>query len=45
MTLDSARDYFAALADVFSLPLEDVSGREKEKLWGRLHAAHEAWLA
>ncbi|MDA0646875.1 MULTISPECIES: arylamine N-acetyltransferase family protein [Nonomuraea] len=45
VTLDSARDYFAALADVFSLPLEDVSGREKEKLWGRLHAAHEAWLA
>lgn len=45
VTLDSPRDYFAALADVFRLPLDDVSDREKEKLWARLHAAHEAWLA
>ncbi|MFG1942160.1 arylamine N-acetyltransferase [Nonomuraea sp. NPDC048826] len=45
VTLESSRDYFAALADVFALPLDDVSGGEKEKLWSRLHTAHEAWLA
>ncbi|MGI5269398.1 arylamine N-acetyltransferase family protein [Nonomuraea sp. CA-218870] len=45
VTLESARDYYAALADVFALPLDDVSGAEKDRLWGRLHAAHEAWLA
>jgi N-hydroxyarylamine O-acetyltransferase len=45
VTLDTARDYYAALADVFRLPLDDVSAEEKDKLWGRLYDAHEAWLA
>ncbi|MEV4011486.1 arylamine N-acetyltransferase [Nonomuraea angiospora] len=45
VTLDNARDYYAALADIFVLPLTDVSGPEKEKLWRRLYEAHEAWLA
>ncbi|TDD17190.1 arylamine N-acetyltransferase family protein [Nonomuraea diastatica] len=43
--LDTARDYFAALADVFALPLDDVSAPEKEKLWRKVHDAHRAWLA
>ncbi|MDP4505526.1 arylamine N-acetyltransferase family protein [Nonomuraea turcica] len=45
VTLSTARDYYAALADVFSLPLDDVSAEEKDKLWRRLHDAHEAWMA
>jgi arylamine N-acetyltransferase len=44
VTLHTARDYYAALADVFLLPLDDVSAQEKDRLWGRLHDAHEAWL-
>ncbi|MEO3790650.1 arylamine N-acetyltransferase [Nonomuraea sp. B10E15] len=43
--LDTARDYFAALADVFALPLDDVSPEEKEKLWRKIDEAHRAWLA
>ncbi|HEX4817490.1 MAG TPA: arylamine N-acetyltransferase [Nonomuraea sp.] len=42
VTLDTARDYYAALADVFDLPLDDVSAAEKDKLWHRLREAHEA---
>ncbi|MEU8250855.1 arylamine N-acetyltransferase [Nonomuraea sp. NPDC048916] len=45
VTLDTARDYYAALADVFGLPLGDVSAGEKDALFGRLHDAHEEWLA
>ncbi|GAB2917758.1 arylamine N-acetyltransferase [Nonomuraea fastidiosa] len=45
VTLDSARDYFAALNDVFGLPLDDVSAQEKDALWSKVHAAQEAWLA
>ncbi|MFI7697961.1 arylamine N-acetyltransferase [Nonomuraea sp. NPDC049480] len=45
LTLDTARDYYAALADVFHLPLDDVDAQEKDKLWDRLYDAHEAWLA
>lgn len=45
VTLGSARDYYAALADVFLLPLDDVSAGEKDKLWRRLSEAHESWLA
>ncbi|NUR93455.1 MAG: arylamine N-acetyltransferase [Nonomuraea sp.] len=44
ITLDTARDYYAALADVFLLPLDDVTAKEKDVLWGRLREAHEAWL-
>ncbi|MEO3871173.1 arylamine N-acetyltransferase [Nonomuraea sp. B12E4] len=45
LTLDTARDYYAALADVFLLPLDDVSTEEKDKLWRRLYEAHETWLS
>lgn len=45
VTLDDQRDYYAALADVFLLPLADVSARERDELWRKLCAAHEAWLA
>ncbi|MEV0382094.1 arylamine N-acetyltransferase [Nonomuraea sp. NPDC050643] len=45
VTLGSARDFYAALADIFLLPLDDVSAGEKDKLWRRVHDAHESWLA
>jgi N-hydroxyarylamine O-acetyltransferase len=45
VTLDTARDYYAALADTFGLALGDVSAAEKDKLWRRLHEVHEAYVA
>jgi arylamine N-acetyltransferase len=44
-TLDHQEDYFAALADVFGLTLDDVTPAERAKLWTRLCTAHEQWLA
>lgn len=44
-TLERPADYFAALADVFGLVLDDVGPAERAKLWDRLWADHEAWLA
>ncbi|MFI5897140.1 arylamine N-acetyltransferase [Actinoplanes sp. NPDC051513] len=43
--LDRETDYFAALADVFDIHLEDVTRTERAALWRRLSAAHEEWLA
>lgn len=43
--VDTAADWFAVLADVFGLPLTDVSTTERDALWARVHAAHEAWAA
>jgi arylamine N-acetyltransferase len=43
--LDTPTDWFAALADIFHLPLTDVSSSERSALWTRLHATHEAWAA
>ncbi|WP_067180739.1 arylamine N-acetyltransferase family protein [Microtetraspora niveoalba] len=45
LTLDRPGDYFAALADVFGLTLDDVTAAEREKLWQRLYGAHERWLS
>ncbi|WP_101783950.1 arylamine N-acetyltransferase family protein [Nonomuraea indica] len=45
VTLDTARDYYAALADVFGLTLDDVDAGERERLFHRVRAAHETWLA
>ncbi|GAA3653611.1 arylamine N-acetyltransferase [Nonomuraea antimicrobica] len=44
VTLDTSRDYYAALADVFLLPLDDVSAEEKDELWRKVNKAHENWL-
>ncbi|MCA2225395.1 arylamine N-acetyltransferase family protein [Nonomuraea aurantiaca] len=44
ITLPTARDYYAALSDVFGLHLDDVSQEEKDALFGRVHDAHEKWL-
>jgi N-hydroxyarylamine O-acetyltransferase len=44
-TLETRAEWFAVLADLFDLPLRDVSARDREALWARVRAAHEAWLA
>ena len=44
-SLDTRAEWFEALADLFDLPLTDVGAREREALWARVRAAHEAWLA
>ncbi len=43
--LATSADWFAALADVFRLPLSDVDPARRDALWARVDAAHDAWLA
>ena len=40
--LENPRDYFAVLADVFGLTLDDVTAAERDDLWRRLAEAHLA---
>jgi N-hydroxyarylamine O-acetyltransferase len=44
-TLDTRRDWFDALADVFGLPLADLDDHARDALWARVRTAHETWLA
>ena len=37
--------WFAALADVFGLPLVDLDAAERRALWQRVCAQHDAWAA
>ncbi len=43
LTLETERDYFEMLADIFGLVLDDVTPAERAKLWRRLWIAHEQW--
>ena len=43
--LDTPAEWFALLADLFGLELPDVDGPARERLWTRVSAAHEHWLA
>jgi N-hydroxyarylamine O-acetyltransferase len=45
VVLDTADEWFAALRDVFDLPLDDVDAAARAALWTRVRAAHERWLA
>lgn len=45
LVIDTAAEWFEVLADVFGLTLTDVSPVERDGLWARVHAAHEAWEA
>lgn len=45
LTVDRRADWFAALADVFGLPLTDLGPADRDRLWGRVASAHESWLA
>jgi arylamine N-acetyltransferase len=44
-TLETGAEWYGALRDVFELRLDDLGAREREALWARVRAAHEAWLA
>ena len=41
--LDDRDDWFAALADVFSVSLSDVDASRRDALWRKTLTAHEAW--
>jgi N-hydroxyarylamine O-acetyltransferase len=41
--LRNAVEFFAALADIFGLTLDDVEPNAREALWQRTLAAHEDW--
>ncbi|HET9168485.1 MAG TPA: arylamine N-acetyltransferase [Actinospica sp.] len=43
--IDVRADWYALLADVFGLRLTDVGEAERARLWERIVAAHERWLA
>jgi arylamine N-acetyltransferase len=43
--LETASEWFEALADVFHLSLDDVGGEQRAALWRRVRAAHDAWRA
>ena len=38
-------EWFGVLAELFGLPLPDVSRSQRRDLWARVWAAHEAWTA
>ncbi|XVU29904.1 arylamine N-acetyltransferase family protein [Actinoplanes sp. CA-054009] len=41
--IETPADYFAVLADLFGLTLDDVSAAERAVMWRRLVEAREAW--
>jgi arylamine N-acetyltransferase len=44
-TVDRPADWFSLLADVFHLPLTDLSAADRTRLWSGVYAKHEEWLA
>jgi arylamine N-acetyltransferase len=44
-TVESEGEWFALLADTFGLHLPDVDQPARTRLWARVSAAHERWLA
>lgn len=43
--LGTREEWFQALHTVFGLPLTDLGPDERDALWTRVRATHEAWLA
>ncbi|MEJ8646317.1 arylamine N-acetyltransferase [Streptomyces sp. MS1.HAVA.3] len=43
--LDTAGDWFGALADLFGLTLDDTTAAERSMLWSHVYSRHEAWKA
>ena len=43
--LQTPHEWFAALADLFGITLDDVPPAGRERLWRRLVTAHEQWAA
>jgi N-hydroxyarylamine O-acetyltransferase len=44
-TLDDRGEWFEMLDGVFGLRLDDLTIADRDQLWWRVRAAHEAWLA
>ena len=44
-TLATRSDWFDVLREVFGLPLDDVGPDDRDRLWDRITAMHEAWEA
>jgi N-hydroxyarylamine O-acetyltransferase len=44
-TVENRSEWFEVLDEVFDLPLYDVDAAERDALWTRVRAAHDAWLA
>jgi N-hydroxyarylamine O-acetyltransferase len=42
-TLETQQEWFDALADLFDLPLTDLTRAEREALWARVRDAHAKW--
>ena len=43
--LTDPAEWFAALADVFGLTLDDLDGSDRDALWKRTRATHDEWVA
>lgn len=44
LTLETEREWFDVLRDVFDLPLTDLDAAARAALWSRVHESHDAWL-
>ena len=44
-TFETSKEWFGVLADIFDLPLTDLTNHQREALWARVRGAHERWLA
>jgi N-hydroxyarylamine O-acetyltransferase len=43
-TFATPEEWFTMLADVFDLPLDNVSDEAKKMLWAKTHKTHDAWV-
>jgi hypothetical protein len=43
-TFATPEEWFTMLADVFDLPLDNVSDEAKKMLWAKTYATHDAWV-
>ncbi|MBO0830441.1 MAG: arylamine N-acetyltransferase [Actinobacteria bacterium] len=43
--LATQADWFGAAADIFGLRLDDLTADDRQVIWRRVRAAHQAWLA
>jgi len=43
--LSTAADWFGAAANIFDMRLDDLSADDRDRLWRRLRADHQQWLA
>jgi len=44
-TLATRSDWFDGFREVFDMPLDDVGSDDRDRLWERVSATHEAWVA